>query len=161
MLLSELLHPGLIKVGLVAESRDEAMGELVDLLVQRHEIPMSRRQQVLDHLLEHEQAHGSGMEKGIAVPHCLTDEVEDTLCVLGTAPHGIPFECLDGAPANLIVLLLLPKRNFAGTVRTLAGIEHLLEHKTLKDQLVAAETAQAAYDLIVQEERRTGDDEFR
>ena len=155
MLLSELLSPDLIEVGLNAESKDEAIGELVDLLVQGHEISMAQRQQVIGQLLEHEEVHGSGMEGGIAVPHCLTDIVEDTLCALGTAPHGIPFECLDGAPAKLIVLLLLPKRNFAGTVRTLAGIQHLLEHETLTDQLVDAQTAQAVYGLICQEERRS------
>ena len=144
MLLSELLYPDLIKIGLDARNKDQAVCELVDLLVQRHEIPMSRRRQVIDQLLEHNEVHGSGMEQGVAVPHCLTDVVEDTLCALGTAPHGIPFECLDGEPAKLIVLLLLSKRNFEGTVRTLAGIQHLLEHATLTGQLVTAETAQTA-----------------
>jgi len=155
MLLSELLRPDLIKVGLNARNRSEAIGELVDVLVQWHEIPMSQRHEVLEFLLEHEDSRASGMERGIAVPHGLTDAVEDVLCALGTAPQGIPFECLDGEPATLVVLLVLPKRNFSGSVRTLAGIEHLLEHDTLKDQIVAAQTAQAAYDLIEEEERKT------
>lgn len=154
MLLSELLRPDLIDIALTATNKSEAIGELVDLLVQWHEIPLSRRHQALELVLEHEETHGSGMEDGVAVPHCFTDTVEDILCALGTAPHGIPFDCLDGEPAKLIVLLVLPKRNFTGTVRALAGIQHLLEHTTLKDQLVAAETPQAAYDLIHQEEHR-------
>ena len=154
MLLSDLLRPGLIKIGLSAKTREQSIAELVDLLVQQHEIPMSKRQRVLDLLLEREKEHGTGMEKGIAVPHVAADEVEDILCAIGTVPEGIHFECLDGLPAQLIVLFLVPKRNFVGRVRSMAALANLLEHNTLKKQIVAAQDSQAAYDLIDQEEHQ-------
>lgn len=154
MLLSELLRPDLIKIGLDAKNAREAVGELIDLLVERHEIPLSRRQQAVELVLEVEDARASGMEKGIAVPHAVTDSVEDILCALGTAPHGIPFRSPDGLPADVVVLLLLPKHNFVGDVRTLACLERLLEHATLKDAIVAAQTPEAAFALIDREEHR-------
>ncbi len=153
MLLCELLRPALIKPGLKAETRKESIGELVDLLVQQHEIPMSKRHRIFELLMAREEVHGTGMEKGIAIPHIATDEVDDILCALGTAPHGIPFECLDGLHAKLIILFLLPKRNYTGRVRTLAAVANLLEHATLKDQIVVGQDAQAIYDLIEREER--------
>jgi len=154
MLLSELLRPDLIKIGLAARNRNEAIGELVDLLVQQHEIPMSKRQRILDLLLEGEDEHGTGMEHGIAVPHVGTDEVDDILCALGTSRDGVPFETLDGQPADLIILFVMPKRNFVGMVRSIAILANLLGHEKIKDKIVAAPTPQAVYDLIEEEERR-------
>jgi mannitol/fructose-specific phosphotransferase system IIA component (Ntr-type) len=154
MLLTEILRPGLIKVGLEAQQKREAIGELVDLLVQEHEIPLKSRESVLEAVLSNEAAQGTGMESGIAVPHGLTDEVEDLICAMGISKAGVPFESLDGAPAKLVILVVAPKRSFAAEIRTLAGIQHLMEHDSLGTRLMQASNQEAAFDLIQQEEAK-------
>lgn len=157
MLLHEILRPELIKVGLEAEKKREAISELMDVLVQYHEVPMNQRDILLDGFYENEYALGSGMEEGIALAHLATDRVEDVICALGTAPKGIPFGSLDGAPARIVVLLLVPKKNFEGQVRAIAGIEHLLENKSLVKALLAAVGPNDAYTLIeTAEEKAAG-----
>ncbi|HNR30553.1 MAG TPA: PTS sugar transporter subunit IIA [Candidatus Hydrogenedentes bacterium] len=148
MLLCELLRPDLIKVGLEAETREEAIGELVDVLVQAHEIPYARRDEVLEAVLTRESAMGSGMEHGVAIPHAGTDLVEDILCALGTAPTGIPFESLDGAPARLVLLMITPKRNFAGRVGAMACVGRLLGGSALVCRLVDECDPRGIYELI-------------
>lgn len=152
MLLSELLRADLIKVGLDANSKREAIGELVDLLVQRHEIAVSKRSEVLDALDAHEDDNVSGMEGGIALPHAVTDGVEDMLIALGTSVRGIDFHAADGKLSNLIVLIVAPKRDFAGEVRAIVGIQHLLDHGTLKDKIVASSTADSIFTAIQEAE---------
>lgn len=154
MLLCELLRPHLIKVRLEAESKHEAIEELVDVLLQQHEISLAQRSLVLEAVIANERSVGTGMERGIAVPHGQTDQVEDILCVLGTSPKGIPFETRDGRPAHLLVLLVVPRRNFAGEVRALAGLKNLLDLPGMKEQIVSAPDATAVYDVIVSHERR-------
>lgn len=148
MLLHEILRPELIKIGLEAEKKRETISELMDVLVQYHEVPMNQRDTLLDALYENEHALGSGMEQGIALPHLSTDRVEDVICAIGTAPKGIPFGTLDGRLANIVVLLLVPKKNFEGEVQAIAGVQHLLESKTLRKGLLAAVSPQDAYRLI-------------
>jgi PTS system nitrogen regulatory IIA component len=148
MLLSELLRADLIKVSLDARDKREAIGELVDLLVQRHEIALSHRAEVLDELRAHESTNVSGMEHGIAVPHGLSDRVEDLICALGISKAGVDFQAIDGKPSQIVLLLIAPKRSFAGEVRALAGIQHLFESATLKDRLLAAATADGAFEAI-------------
>lgn len=148
MLLSELLRADLIKTGLDATNKREAIGELVDLLVQRHEIALSHRAEILESLNAHENTDSSGMEGGIAVPHDLSDRVEDMLCALGTSKAGIDFQALDGKPSQIIVLLIAPKRSFAGEVRALCGIEHLFENVALKDKILAAASADGVFEAI-------------
>lgn len=152
MLLSELLRPDRIKLNLDAEDKEEAIRELVDHLVQVHDISYSLRDHVVETVIAQERRNGSGMEHGIAVPHGVTDRIEDFLAVLGVSGKGVPFDTPDGQPARLVVLLVAPKRDFAGEVRTLAGIEKLLEHPGLKEQLTDAQDPKAAYELIRTEE---------
>lgn len=152
MLLSDLLRPGLIKVHLEAESKREAIGELVDLLVQEHELSLAQREPAIEAVLARESALGTGMNHGIAIPHGASDRVEDVLCALGTAPKGIPFDSRDGKKAELVILLLFPKRSFPGEIRTLEGIQHLLGHPGLKEKLVAARDPQALLAAIQAEE---------
>ncbi|MBI2425485.1 MAG: PTS sugar transporter subunit IIA [Candidatus Hydrogenedentes bacterium] len=153
MLLSEMLRPDLIKVGLEAENKKEAIGELVDLLVQQHEISMAQRPGILEAILENDAKSGAGMEKGVAIPHGLSDRVDDILCALGTAKKGVPFDSLDGNPANVVVLFIVPKRNTALEVRTLSGLHGLLTRPGFTEKLVTAADAEALYRIIQSEEQ--------
>ncbi len=153
MLLSEVLRPDLIKVRLEAENKREAIRELVDVLVQQHDVPMIRRNDIIDAVFEREAIIGTGMEKGIAIPHASTNHVEDVLCALGTAPQGIPFESLDGLPAKLVILLLVPKKQYAEKVKTLAAIAHLLEEEHSKNKIIMMEDSSEIYDFIEQQDK--------
>lgn len=148
MLLHEILRPELIKIGLEAEKKREAISELMDVLIQYHEIPMNQRDILLEQLYANEDSLGSGMEHGIALPHIATDRVDDVICTVGMAPRGIPFGTLDGKPANLVVLLLVPKKNYEDEVNAIAGIENLLEDRTLVEKLLKCISPQEAYKLI-------------
>lgn len=155
MLLHEILRPELIKIGLEAEKRREAISELMDVLVQYHEVPMNQRDVLLEALYQNEHALGSGMERGIALPHLSTDRVEDVICAVGVSSRGIPFGTLDGAPARIVVLLLVPKKNFEGEVKAIAGVQHLLEDKELVQGLLSAVGPHEAFKLIQAAEEKS------
>ncbi len=137
--LHELLRPELIKVPLEAESKLEAISELIDLLVQNHEIPMAQRHNLVDEFKANEMVMSGGLERGIAIPHLHTDRVEDFIFAMGVSHKGVNFSSLDDRPAKVVVLVLAPKKAFAQEVGMLREIENCLE----KDDLVArlAETS--------------------
>lgn len=148
MQLHEILRPELIKIGLEAEKKRETISELMDVLIQYHEIPMNQRDALLEQLYANEEALGSGMERGIALPHIATDRVDDIICAVGTAARGIPFGTLDGKPARLVVLLLVPKKNYEDEVQAIAGIQELFDDATLVEKLLKCISPQEAYKLI-------------
>lgn len=148
MLLHEILRPELIKIGLEAEKKRESISELMDTLIQYHEVPMNQRSALLEQLYEDEDALGSGMDRGIALPHISTDRVEDVICAIGISSKGVPFGTLDGKPAFIVVLLLVPKKNYEDEVKAIAGIQELLEDNVLLDKLLKCISAQEAYKLI-------------
>ena len=152
MLLGELLHAGVIKTRLEAQNKIEAIEELVDLLVEAHEIPLAARDHIVEAVMEREESMSTGMERGIALPHGASERVDDVIIALGIAPAGIPFDSLDGQPAQIVVLLLLPKNKFQAHVRTLAGIAHLMLNRDLCAALLKADDPDRVLALIETEE---------
>lgn len=154
MRLGELLYPGVIKVNLGAEDKFEAIDELVDLLVEAHEIPLSQRDLMAETVKEREREASTGMEHGIALPHGYTERYDDVIAAMGISPQGIPFDTLDGLAAKIIVLLVLPRRSFQGNVKTIAGIAHLMQSATLREALKRAKDPAAALRAIKEEESK-------
>lgn len=152
MLLREILRPGLIKKPLEADEKFEAIEELVDVLVESHEIPLSLRDHIVEVVTERERSISTGMEHGVALPHGSTAQIDDIVGVLGLAPNGIPFDSIDGSPARIVILLVVPKEKFQAHVRTLAGIAHLLSNASLREALFTVGGEEAILDLIMTEE---------
>lgn len=156
MLLSKLLRTELIRLPLDAEAPMEAISELVDQLVQAHEIPYIKRDDVLDALRAHEKAFSSGMRDGIAVPHLETDKVDDVLCAMGISEKGIPFNTPDDQPVHIVVLLLAPSRGYALEVETLRDVARTLQEDEVRQQLRAAGTPGGVLDVLRAVERSSG-----
>ena len=154
MLLGEILYPDVVKTTLEAENKYEAIDELVDLLVENHEIPLALREHIVEVIVEREKSLSTGMEYGIALPHGSTDAVDDIIGALGISRRGLPFESLDGKPAHIVILLVLPKSKFQAHVRTLGGIAHLMSNANLRQALKNAPDSQTVLRLIEEEEDR-------
>ncbi|OVE77322.1 hypothetical protein BVX99_02970 [bacterium F16] len=153
MRISELLHETTIKVGLDAKNKTTAIEELIDLLVEEHEISLADRGTVINTVLQREEMMSTGMEHGIAIPHGAVECVNDVVAALGIS-KGIDFESMDGEPAQIIVLLILPKDKYTAGVRTMAGITKLLTHDTLREKITNATDSMDVMAGIIEEEER-------
>lgn len=140
MLLSELIQEDLVHLGLEASDKWEAIEVLVDKLIAAHEIRLTSRGEVLAALNARERSMSTGLEHGLAVPHGAVDCVGDIIACLGVSRAGIPFESLDGKPANLVALLVIPKGSFQQHVRTLAAIARLASNPELRRRIVEADS---------------------
>lgn len=154
MLLGEILHSEVVKTALEAENKYEAIDELVDLLVECHEIPVTLRDHIVEVVVEREKSMSTGMEHGIALPHGATDRVDDIIGALGVSRRGIPFESLDGQPAHIVILLVLPKNKFQAHVRTLGGIAHVMSNASLREAIKNASDSESVLRLVEDEEDR-------
>lgn len=148
MLLSEMVQEDLIKVGLEATNKWEAIEELVDLLIGSHELRLNDRSEVIDAVYTREKSLSTGLEHGLAVPHASVDCVSDIIATIGISKQGVEFESVDGKPARLVVLLVIPKGKFQRHVRTLAGIARLARNQTLRDRIYEADDAETVMQAI-------------
>jgi mannitol/fructose-specific phosphotransferase system IIA component (Ntr-type) len=154
MRLGNLLHRDVVRVGMEADTKEWAIEELVDVLVDAHEIPMAMRDYVVELVLERETHHSTGMEHGVAIPHGYTDRVDDVVAAIGIAKEGIPFESLDGIAARIVVLLILPRRSIQENPHTMAGIANLLSNRELRESLKKARNPEEVMKAIEDEEAK-------
>jgi mannitol/fructose-specific phosphotransferase system IIA component (Ntr-type) len=158
--LSELIQEDVIKVPLEATTKWEAIEELVDVLIEAHELRLTDRAQVVEAVVGRERSMSTGLEHGLAVPHGAVDCVSDIVASLGISRNGIPFHSVDGGPAFVIALLIIPKGTFQRHVRTLAAIARLASSLDLRTAMIAADTPADVYRIIYQQEiEQAGKDE--
>jgi PTS system fructose-specific IIC component len=145
MLLSEI-----IQIGLEAHSKWEAIEELIDLLINAHELRMVDRAEVTEAVMNRERSLSTGLEHGLAVPHGAVTCVHDILVSLGISRDGVPFESVDGTPARLVVLLVIPQGSFQRHVRTLATIARLASDRELRERVYNAEAPEEVMEAIAE-----------
>jgi mannitol/fructose-specific phosphotransferase system IIA component (Ntr-type) len=146
--LSELIQEDMIRIGLKARDKWEAIEELVDVLVAAHEIRLNDRPAMIEAVNIRERSFSTGLKYGLALPHGSVDCVKEAIAALGTSEKGIDFESADGAPARLIILLVIPKAAFQQHVRTLAGISRLASQADLREAILAADSAKKIAALL-------------
>ncbi|MBL8750216.1 MAG: PTS sugar transporter subunit IIA [Planctomycetes bacterium] len=143
MKLSDLITPELVELPLRAADKWEALGVIARVPVRAGRYPVSLVPTVEQALVVRERSMTTGMEHGIAIPHAAIDGIDDLVAVLGLAPAGIQFETLDGAPARIVIGLIIPRSKKLAHIKTLAEIAKLLSRAEVRERLLQCADAKA------------------
>ncbi|MEI6634099.1 MAG: PTS sugar transporter subunit IIA [Chlamydiota bacterium] len=152
MLLTQLLTPRLIQIGLRNRDKRGIVEELVGILVAAGKV--ADKNLLVDATMAREAEGSTGLERGIAVPHCKTDAVRELTCSLAVSPEGIDFDAMDGKPSHIFFFLAAPTGMSGPHVKALANIAKLSESGEFLENLRAAPTPEEAFRLISEEETR-------
>jgi len=136
MNLARLLDTNLIKAPLESSFKDEAIAELVELLVRAGKV--KDREGVLEALYERERKGSTGIGGGVAIPHARAAEIQDALLAVGVAPDGIEFDAVDEEPVRLVFLLLGAPDKPGQNVEILANVGILVQIPGVYEKLVGA-----------------------
>jgi mannitol/fructose-specific phosphotransferase system IIA component (Ntr-type) len=112
MKLSEFLRPELIKVGLEAKDKWDAITQLIEMMVAANELKPEHKEDIIEVVFDRERSMSTGMERGIAIPHANSSLIDEAVGALGISKSGIAFESLDDLPTQIIILLVIPKDKF-------------------------------------------------
>ena len=137
--LSSLLHPKVVKARLGSEDRYGAIMELLDLMVQAHELPMRRVHEVRESIFRQERKASSGAASGLAFPHDIVSSLENPVAAIGLAPDGIDF---GGSTPSKVVLLTLFPANSGGHAMLPVVEEKLLKDSDLVEDLASSDEAE-------------------
>ena len=129
MTLSRLLRADAVLLGMAPKDKWDAIRRLVERLAEVGAIASDARDAVHEALLTRERSMSTGMERGVAIPHAAVDAIERPIAALALLPRGIGFESIDGRPATIVALLVIPPaaaRQFARTPEQMAGLAALV-----------------------------------
>lgn len=145
-LLSQIFDASHIVLRMNAKEKDEAFEELVNILVSEHDVQDS--EEVLAALRERESKMSTGISRGIAIPHCKLENVDQIIGVLGFSAAGIDYDALDKKPVHLIFLFISPKANPQAHLDVLSKISRLVEQTDFYDQICLTRSSAEANLLL-------------
>ena len=98
-----------ITTDIKASSREGALQELLDLLVESGTVANEHQDEFFKSIIKREKRGSTGFGHGVAVPHIKHAEITQMAVAIGVSTEGLEFNALDGKPVHTIFLLLSPE----------------------------------------------------
>jgi len=150
MRLRDILDASSVKTGMVSTDKDEAIGELVDLLVRAGRL--SDRSGSIEVLMERESQQTTGIGSGVAIPHAKHESIAKLTAALGISSEGIEFDSVDDKPVHLVFLIMARVDDPGPHIQALAEIARLLQIPGFYRKLVESQSEADLLALIESEE---------
>jgi PTS system fructose-specific IIA component len=136
--ITELMPTGLITLEEPPAEKAATIEHLLDLAVETDRV--SDRDATLSALMQREQETTTGVGKGIAIPHAQTSAVEQPSVAFCRSSAGLDFESMDGKPAYLVFMILVPEGDSDEHLGILSSLSRSLMHEEVREGLYDAET---------------------
>ncbi|MBK5408274.1 PTS IIA-like nitrogen regulatory protein PtsN [Pseudomonas yamanorum] len=148
--LETILTPGRSLVNVPGGSKKRALEQIANLI--GREVPEMDTQAVYEALIAREKLGSTGFGNGIAIPHCRLQGCESPVSALLHLDAPIDFDAIDGAPVDLLFVLLVPQAATDAHLELLRQIASMLDRKEVRDKLRSAPSNEALYQVVLDEQ---------
>jgi PTS system nitrogen regulatory IIA component len=129
-------------------TKRDAILALADNLASAPQI--KNRQELAIEILKREELMSTAIGRGIAIPHVRLASITDLVVSVGISRNGIAdFPVLDDEPVKLIFMIAAAYNQHSSYLQTLSFFSARLKKAELRSALLAAEDANAVYNLLV------------
>lgn len=150
--LIDFIHEEHIVTDLKADTPEEAIARLTDLLVKTNDI-QADRDAILASALEREAEGSTSLGEGLALPQADLEEGDSIVGALGISSEGLPFDTADGAPVHCMVLLATPPSQKDHRLEVMAAFARAItSDRGIEKQLYHASTPAHAYEILHHED---------
>jgi PTS system nitrogen regulatory IIA component len=145
MSLNDILAPNAIIPALKVNGKKQALQELA---AKAAELTGKNERAIFDVLVQREKLGSTAVGTGIAIPHGKLPTLDKLFGLFARLGRPIDFEALDGAPVDLMFLLLAPEGAGADHLKALARVARLLRHPDIASKLRQSADAEALYAVL-------------
>ncbi|MBD3392120.1 MAG: hypothetical protein GF418_08585 [Chitinivibrionales bacterium] len=105
-------------------------------------------QELVTAVQRREEIMGTGLEKGLAVPHGRLEGIETPIIAYGRSLLGIDWDARDGLATHFVFLVLTPVKEEGLQVQMLAAIARFMSREGSQSRLMASEDSLEAYRIL-------------
>ena len=146
MKITDLLSEKAIMLQGKANSKAEAIDQLVDLMMENGNIKDKEAYKQV--VLKREEEGTTGIGEGIAIPHGKTEVVSKPGLSAMVIPDGVDFQSLDGNPAKLLFLIAAPNTKDNVHLDVLSRLSTLLMDTEFRQALYNAKSPKEFLECI-------------
>ena len=158
MRITDLLDARSIFLNASPKSKNEALDQIVDLMVKSEKI--NDKEAYRKQVYAREEESTTGIGEGIAIPHGKCDAVTKPGLAAMVVKDGVDFDSLDGEPVTLMFLIAAPNTEDNIHLDVLSKLSVLLMNEEFTEALRNAETVEEFMGIINDaDEKEAGIDE--
>lgn len=147
MKLDTIITPGRTLCGIEGVSKKRALEILASTIAEDR--PSIDADELFRRLIARERLGSTGIGHGVAIPHCRVSHCDGTVGALITLKDPIDFDAIDSQPVDILFAMLVPEDAHSEHLQTLASLASMLNEANFREQLRAAESNRALYDIAV------------
>ena len=148
MKFSDFINASAIRADLKAVTKEEAIRELVQSLLDAGELDADQYDDIVAAIMKREELGSTGIGRGVAVPHTKHPSVQKLVGTVGVSDEGVDFDSLDGERVQLFFLLVSPPERPGDHLRALENISRQLRDETFCRFLKQSKTADDINQLL-------------
>jgi PTS system nitrogen regulatory IIA component len=129
-----------LKINAVVENKEEAIRLVASLAKKSGVLKKVSEKEIFEKIMDREKLSSTGFGRGIAIPHCAIDGIEEFVIGIITLPQGVDFASMDKKPVKLIVFIVLPANKRTEHVRVLSRISNSLKDENNINELLRSKS---------------------
>ncbi|MCS3466364.1 PTS system nitrogen regulatory IIA component [Pseudomonas sp. JUb42] len=146
--LENILTPGRSFVDVPGTSKKKVLEEIARLIA-KGTTPEIDQQDVYEHLIAREKLGSTGFGNGIAIPHCRLRGLTSPISAVLHLKEKIEFDAIDGAPVDLLFVLLVPEAATDAHLELLRQIAGMLDNADNRKKLRSAKSSELLYQVVL------------
>lgn len=145
--LADILSPARSRVNVQGGSKKRVLELIAQLFAEDQ--PGLDSSQLFNSLIAREKLGSTGFGNGIAIPHCRLAGCDTPLGAILHLDTPVDFDAIDGAPVDLLFVLLVPETATDEHLVLLRQIASLFENEQLRERLRQAGDNQTLYQAAI------------
>jgi PTS system nitrogen regulatory IIA component len=145
--LENILTPGRSLVSVPGGSKKRVLEQIANLIAR--EVPELDGQVVFESLIAREKLGSTGFGNGIAIPHCRLKGCTSPISAVLHLDAPVDFDAIDGAPVDLLFVLLVPEAATDAHLELLRQIASMLDRADVRASLRGAKSSDELYNVVL------------
>lgn len=145
--LENILTPGRSLVNVPGGSKKRVLEQIAAVIAR--DLPDLDGQTIYESLIAREKLGSTGFGNGIAIPHCRLPGCSTPISALLKLNTAVDFDAIDGAPVDLLFVLLVPEAATDEHLELLRQIASMFDREDVREQLRQAQDSESLYQTVV------------
>jgi PTS system nitrogen regulatory IIA component len=146
--IEQILTPGRSLVNVPGGSKKRVLEQIASLVAR--DLAGLDEQDIFESLIAREKLGSTGFGNGIAIPHCRLPGCTSPICAVLRLDTPVDFDAIDGAPVDLLFVLLVPEEATDAHLELLRQIASMLNRSEVREKLRQAQSSELLYQLVVE-----------
>jgi mannitol/fructose-specific phosphotransferase system IIA component (Ntr-type) len=148
MAISKLLKDECIVINSTSKSKEEIILEIASVAKKSTLLSNYKEKDISDKLTSREAISSTGMEKGIAIPHCSFPQMDDFIIGIIRTEIPIDYNALDGVKSQLFIFIIGPEKQRNRYIKILSSIAQAIRIESNINLLMNSSDTQTIKDLF-------------